>query len=211
MRDIPAEVVIIGGGVIGLEFADAYANFGSTVHVVELTPSVLPGNDKRVQREAQKALEALGVVFHLGVAVDSVAQAGERVIATLTDGSVLEADVVLSRARAPPERAGLRLPRGGHRDGPRRRQGRRVLPHERRRRLRDRRPHRRDDARARRRGRGRGRGAQRRRGAQGRSADRRPSTSRSCRLRSTPSRASASWARLATAPRSAASTASRSS
>ncbi len=39
LGDIPAEVVIIGGGVIGLEFADAYANFGSTVHVVELTPT----------------------------------------------------------------------------------------------------------------------------------------------------------------------------
>ncbi len=96
LHDIPGEVVIIGGGVIGLEFADAYANFGSTVHVVELTPSVLPGNDKRVQREVQKALEGLGIVFHLGIAVDKVEQAGERVTATLTDGSTIEADIVLS-------------------------------------------------------------------------------------------------------------------
>lgn len=95
LGDIPGEIVIIGGGVIGLEFADAYANFGSTVHVVELTPAVLPGNDKRVQREVQKALEALGVVFHLGVSCASVAQSGERVTVTLADGSALEADVVL--------------------------------------------------------------------------------------------------------------------
>ena len=113
IHDIPAEIVIIGGGVIGLEFADAYANFGSTVHVVELTPTVLPGNDKRVQREAQKALEALGVVFHLGIAVDSVAQAGERVHATLTDGSNLEADIVLSAPGRRPNGLGFGFPEAG--------------------------------------------------------------------------------------------------
>ena len=42
---MPIHVVIIGGGVIGLEFADAYINFGSAVDVVELTPAVLPGTD----------------------------------------------------------------------------------------------------------------------------------------------------------------------
>ena len=110
---IPAEIVIIGGGVIGLEFADAYANFGSTVHVVELTPSVLPGNDKRVQREVQKALEELGVVFHLGVAVDSVKQNGDRVTATLTDGTALEADIVLSAPGRRPNGLGFGFPEAG--------------------------------------------------------------------------------------------------
>jgi len=113
LHDIPAEIVIIGGGVIGLEFADAYTNFGSAVHVVELTPAVLPGNDKRVQREVQKALEALGVVFHLGVAVDSVAQNGERVTATLTDGTTLEADVVLSAPGRRPNGLGFGFAEAG--------------------------------------------------------------------------------------------------
>jgi len=113
LKALPAEVIIIGGGVIGLEFADAYANFGSTVDVVELTPTVLPGNDKRVQREIQKALEALGVVFHLGVAVASVEQQGERVVATLTDGSTLEADVVLSAPGRKPNSEGFGYPEAG--------------------------------------------------------------------------------------------------
>ena len=113
LSDIPAEIVIIGGGVIGLEFADAYANFGSTVHVVELTPAVLPGNDKRVQREVQKALEALGVVFHLGVAVGSVAQAGERITATLTDDTTLDADIVLSAPGRRPNGIGFGFPEAG--------------------------------------------------------------------------------------------------
>ncbi len=113
LSEIPGEIVIIGGGVIGLEFADAYANFGSTVHVVELTPSVLPGNDKRVQREAQKALEALGVHFHLGVAVDSVSQAGRRITATLTDGRTIEADVVLSAPGRRPNGLGFGFEEAG--------------------------------------------------------------------------------------------------
>ncbi|HET6352307.1 MAG TPA: dihydrolipoyl dehydrogenase [Coriobacteriia bacterium] len=113
LKDIPASVVIIGGGVIGLEFADAYANFGSTVHVVELTPSVLPGNDKRVQREVQKALEAIGVVFHLGIAVDSVAESGDKIIATLTDGSTIEADIVLSAPGRRPNGLGFGFEEAG--------------------------------------------------------------------------------------------------
>jgi len=113
LSDVPASVIIIGGGVIGLEFADAYVSFGSDVHVVELTPTVLPGNDKRVQREAQKALEANGVVFHLGIAVDSVVQVGERMTATLTDGTVLEADVVLSAPGRRPNGTGFGFPEAG--------------------------------------------------------------------------------------------------
>jgi len=113
LSEIPGEVVIIGGGVIGLEFADAYANFGSTVHVVELTPSVLPGNDKRVQREAQKAMEALGVQFYLGVAVDSVAESDTKVTATLTDGRSIEADVVLSAPGRRPNGLGFGFEEAG--------------------------------------------------------------------------------------------------
>lgn len=113
LGDIPAEIVIIGGGVIGLEFADAYANFGSTVHVIELTPAVLPGNDKRVQREVQKALEALGVVFHLGVSCESVTAVGERVIVTLADGSTLETDIVLSAPGRRPNGLGFGFPEAG--------------------------------------------------------------------------------------------------
>lgn len=113
LMQVPSEVIIIGGGVIGLEFADAYANFGSKVDVVELTPSVMPGNDKRIQREAQAALEEIGVTFHLGVAVDSVEQHGERVTAKLTDGSTLEADVVLSAPGRKPNSEGFGYPEAG--------------------------------------------------------------------------------------------------
>jgi dihydrolipoamide dehydrogenase len=110
---IPQRVVIIGGGVIGLEFADAYVNFGSSVDVVELTPTVMPGNDKRVQREAQRALEALGVRFHLGTAAEKVEQLGAEVVTTLNNGEVLTSDVVLSAPGRKPFSEGLGFPESG--------------------------------------------------------------------------------------------------
>jgi dihydrolipoamide dehydrogenase len=106
---IPDSVLIIGGGVIGLEFACAYAAFGSEVHVVELTPAVLPGNERRVQRAAQEALEGMGVAFHLGTKTSSVEQVGERMVSTLEDSSVIETDIVLSAVGRVPNSAGLGL------------------------------------------------------------------------------------------------------
>lgn len=113
LTEIPAEVIIVGGGVIGLEFAYAYAAFGSTVTVVELTQQVLPGNDRRVARAAQRALEQRGVRFILGEAVVSVEQRGERVEAALRSGVTLEADVVLSAPGRVPASGGLGLEAAG--------------------------------------------------------------------------------------------------
>ena len=110
---IPTSIVIIGGGVIGLEFADAYANFGASVDVVELTPAVLPGNDKRVQREATKALEALGVRFHMGVAAEKVEQVGDEVVVTLNNGETLTANYVLAAPGRKPFSEGLGYPEAG--------------------------------------------------------------------------------------------------
>jgi dihydrolipoamide dehydrogenase len=111
--DIPNRVLIIGGGVIGLEFACAYASFGSEVHVVELTPTVLPGNDKRVQKAAQAALETMGVTFHLGTKADAVGQYGDTMVSTLEDGTMIETDIVLSAVGRVPNSAGLGLDLAG--------------------------------------------------------------------------------------------------
>ncbi len=112
-REVPGELLLVGGGVIGLEFACAYATFGSKVTVVELTPTVLPGNDKRVTREAQKALEALGVTFRLGDAVESVERVGERMRSTLRSGEVVESDVVFSAVGRVPNSAGFGFEEAG--------------------------------------------------------------------------------------------------
>lgn len=113
IRAIPDSILIIGGGVIGLEFACAYAAFGAEVHVVELTPAVLPGNDRRVQRTVQDALAEMGVIFHLGQAVTGVDPVGDHVIATLPDGTTIETDYVLSAVGRKPLSEGLGFPEAG--------------------------------------------------------------------------------------------------
>jgi dihydrolipoamide dehydrogenase len=113
LSEVPCEVLLIGGGVIGLEFACAYAFLGSKVTVVELTPTVLPGNDKRVTREIQKALEDFGVVFRLGDAVDSVEQVGDRMRSTLRSGEVVESDVVFSAVGRVPNSEGFGFQEAG--------------------------------------------------------------------------------------------------
>jgi dihydrolipoamide dehydrogenase len=113
LHEIPAELVIIGGGVIGLEFACAYAAFGSTVTVVELMEQVLPGNDRRVVRLAQERLEAMGVTFHLGDAVEQIERVDGRMRSTLRSGTVLESDVVMSAVGRIPNSAGLGYPEVG--------------------------------------------------------------------------------------------------
>jgi len=99
--------------VIGLEFACAYAAFGSEVVVVELTEQVLPGMDKRVARTVQQALEASGVVFRLGDAVESVARARAGLRSTLRSGDALDSDVVLSAVGRAPAAQGIGLEEAG--------------------------------------------------------------------------------------------------
>jgi len=109
----PDSILIVGGGVIGLEFACAYAAFGAEVHVVELMPDVLPGNDRRVQRAAQEALEKMGVVFHLGQAAESIGQFGEKMETILPDGTVIETDYVLSAVGRKPFSEGVGIAEAG--------------------------------------------------------------------------------------------------
>jgi len=106
---IPRELIIVGGGVIGVEFACAYAAFGSTVHVVELAPQVLPGFDTRAQRTLTAALKAQGVQLHVGTSVEAARQTGDagRVVAELSDGTELEADVLFSAVGRAPRTAGF--------------------------------------------------------------------------------------------------------
>jgi dihydrolipoamide dehydrogenase len=113
LTDIPGELVLIGGGIIGLEFACAYATFGTKVTVVELMEQVMPGNDKRVARAVQGSLEGMGVEFRLGISCQTVEQEGARMRTTLADGTVLESDVVMSAVGRIPNSAGMGYPEAG--------------------------------------------------------------------------------------------------
>lgn len=107
LTEIPREIIIVGGGVIGVEFACAYAAFGSTVHIVELAPTILPGFDARAQRTLTAALRDQGVLLHLATSVDAAREETTRVTATLSDGGELKADVLMTAVGRAPNAAGF--------------------------------------------------------------------------------------------------------
>src|SRR5690606_13549693 len=68
---VPQRLLVIGGGVIGLEFADVYQSLGSTVTVVEMLDQIAPSSDADAAKELRKALEKRGIVIKTGTKVAS--------------------------------------------------------------------------------------------------------------------------------------------
>lgn len=72
-KQVPESIVVIGGGVIGIEFAGLFATFGSKVTVIEMAPEILPGIDKEISGMLREELKKKGVEFHLSSKVLHVA------------------------------------------------------------------------------------------------------------------------------------------
>lgn len=72
IQDIPKSMVIIGGGVIGLELGSVYARLGTQIHVVEYMDRILPTMDKDCAKELTRAMKKLGVKFHVKHMVTTV-------------------------------------------------------------------------------------------------------------------------------------------
>jgi dihydrolipoamide dehydrogenase len=89
----PRRVGIIGGGVIGCEFASFLVDVGSEVHVFEMLDQIVPGTDAETAKALQRQLQKRGVKFHIGVGVDP-AEVGEAVVIPFGDDKV-EVDVAL--------------------------------------------------------------------------------------------------------------------
>jgi dihydrolipoamide dehydrogenase len=95
LRQIPSRLLIIGGGVIGCEFASLFAPLGTEVTVVELLPQLLTGVDRRTAQQFQRLLEADGVKVHLEARVESLEYGRKSVRATISGGANVETDLVL--------------------------------------------------------------------------------------------------------------------
>jgi dihydrolipoamide dehydrogenase len=89
----PRRVGIIGGGVIGCEFASFLVDLGSEVHVFEMMDQIVPGTDAETAKALQRQLQKRGVKFHIGVAVEP-AEVGESMVIPVGDEKV-EVDVAL--------------------------------------------------------------------------------------------------------------------
>ncbi|HEY9195965.1 MAG TPA: dihydrolipoyl dehydrogenase, partial [Mucilaginibacter sp.] len=82
LTEVPKHLVLIGGGVIGLELGSVYARLGAKVSVIEFMDSIIPTMDKALGRELQKVLTKLGMEFYLGHKVTGATVAGDEVTVT---------------------------------------------------------------------------------------------------------------------------------
>lgn len=108
-KDLPKRLLIIGGGVIGCEFACMMREYGVTVTVVEMMPKFLPGMDGHLADALVKVFTKRGITCLTGVKVDDMKIVGDHVEALLSDGKQLQADRVLVATGRRPATANLGL------------------------------------------------------------------------------------------------------
>jgi NAD(P) transhydrogenase len=92
---LPAKLAVIGGGVIGCEYACMFAALGVEVHLIDPRPALLPFLDAEMGERLAEAMTALGVRLHLDRQLDNVARVDGAMVTTLTSGAEIEADTVL--------------------------------------------------------------------------------------------------------------------
>jgi dihydrolipoamide dehydrogenase len=85
LKEVPKHLVIIGGGVIGLELGQVYARLGAEVSVIEYMPKIIPGMDNMLSKELQKSLKKQGFKFYTSHKVTSVTNTGNEVVVTAED------------------------------------------------------------------------------------------------------------------------------
>jgi dihydrolipoamide dehydrogenase len=114
LKAVPKKMIVIGGGVIGLELGSVWRRLGADVTVVEFLDQILPGMDGDVRKEAQKIFKKQGFAFKLSTKVTGVTVKGKSAKVTVEPAAggaaeVLEADVVLVSIGRRPNVEGLGL------------------------------------------------------------------------------------------------------
>src|SRR4051794_4239758 len=121
---VPGHMVVIGGGVIGLELGSVWRRLGAKVTVVEFLDQILPGMDGDVRKEANKIFKKQGFDFRLSTKVTKAERKGEGVVLTVEPAGggaaeTIEADVVLVSIGRRPNTDGLGLDKAGLQANPR--------------------------------------------------------------------------------------------
>jgi dihydrolipoamide dehydrogenase len=107
--NLPKSLIIIGGGVIGVEFAYMWANYGVDVTILEMLPHLLPNEEPEVSDILEKAYKKMGVTFHTGTAVSALEKTDNGVKVTLKDGTTMEADKAMVAINFMPNIEGIGL------------------------------------------------------------------------------------------------------
>lgn len=107
MDYVPGSAIVLGGGVIGVEFASVWRSFGSSVTIVEALPSLVPAEDPACAKALERAFRKRKIAFHTGVRFAGATQDAESVTVGLENGTTLTADVLLVAVGRGPRTAGV--------------------------------------------------------------------------------------------------------
>ncbi len=104
---IPKSVIVLGGGVIGAEFASVWKSFGADVTIVEALPHLLPNEDEALSKAFERQVRKRGIAFSVGVRFAGVSQTDDGVHVWLEDGKSFDADLLLVAVGRGPATSGL--------------------------------------------------------------------------------------------------------
>ncbi len=104
---VPSSVVILGGGVIGVEFASVWRSFGAEVTIVEMLPHLLPTEEESSSKLLERAFRRRGIGFKLGTRFESAKDTGSGVTVTLEGGATIDAELLLVAVGRGPVSSGL--------------------------------------------------------------------------------------------------------
>lgn len=107
MDYVPSSAIILGGGVIGVEFASVWKSFGVDVTVIEGLPRLVPAEDESVSKTMERAFRKRGINFKTGVRFQSATQDDSGVTVTLESGETVSADLLLVAVGRGPRTEGL--------------------------------------------------------------------------------------------------------
>ncbi|MDQ1646912.1 MAG: dihydrolipoamide dehydrogenase, partial [Cryptosporangiaceae bacterium] len=119
LERVPSSVVILGGGVIGVEFASVWKSFGADVTIVEALPHLVPLEEESSSKLLERAFRRRKIAFHTGVRFSGAEHTENGVKVSLEDGTSIEAELLLVAVGRGPvsaglgyEEAGVRVDRG---------------------------------------------------------------------------------------------------
>ena len=104
---VPARTIVLGGGVIGVEFASVWKSFGADVTIIEGLPRLVPNEDEACSKALERAFRKRGINFSTGVRFASATQDDNGVHVTLEDGKTFDADILLVAVGRGPNASGM--------------------------------------------------------------------------------------------------------
>jgi dihydrolipoamide dehydrogenase len=100
--EVPKRLVVLGGGIIGCEFASIFQRFGTEVTIIEMLSSLIPQEDADAAKELEKAFTKRGITLHLGKQCTQVDDTGGGLVVHFGESQTVECDLMLvSVGRAP--------------------------------------------------------------------------------------------------------------